>query len=65
MGKVTLSPWENRDVEVLGKMVVSTLNALKLIHKLSVDDEDDALTKVRAVALTTILEVESMIEEIG
>jgi hypothetical protein len=62
---MTLSPWERRDIEVIGRVAVNALNALKRIHELVVDPDDTACDRVRSLALTTILEAEAMMEEIN
>jgi hypothetical protein len=61
---VSLSPWERRDLEVIGQVAVNALNALKRIHELVVDPDEGALVQVLGLALTTILEAEAMMEEI-
>jgi hypothetical protein len=61
---VTLSPWERRDLEVIGQVAVNALQALKRIHELVIDPDEGALVQVRGLALTTILEAEAMMEEI-
>jgi hypothetical protein len=61
---VSLSPWERRDLEVIGRVAVNALEALKRIHELVVDPDEGALVQVRGLALTTILEAEAMMEEI-
>jgi hypothetical protein len=61
---VSLSPWERRDLEVIGQVAVNALQALKRIHGLVVDPDEGALVQVRGLALTTILEAEAMMEEI-
>jgi hypothetical protein len=61
---VTLTPWERRDIEVIGQVAVNALEALRRIHGLVVDPDEGALAQVRGLALTTILEAETMMEEI-